>query len=278
MLGYVPRDRPQPCARRKPRLPPRRHHLRRILILGLAALALGTFTWRSGAPHAQAIDPGPAQIPALLLPAVAGCPVGVEVTVDPGPVQLPGIGLFIPPSAAGGGCAQGIAVMLDPGPVSTPGMAFGLPLNAADCAAGTAALNSILRALGGTPLPGTGGSAPPAGDACPDGTASMGGIQTAIIAVLSDPGPINCPRGTIRASDPGPIQRGRGTFVFADPGPAQCPPGTALLIQQDAAGTARGFLALFHPPSPNSPASLQLFQIVPAGVPGESLVHPPSPN
>jgi hypothetical protein len=36
-------------------------------------------------------------------------------------------------------------------------------------------------------------------------------------------------------------------------------------------------LALFHPPSPNLP-SLQLFQIVPSGVPGASLVKPPSPN
>jgi hypothetical protein len=153
-------------------------------------------------------------------------------------------------------------------------MTFGLPLNAADCADGTAALNSILTALGGTPLPGTGGSGPPTSDACPDGTAAMGGIQTAILAVMTDPGPIQCPGGTIRASDPGPVNRGRGTFVLMDPGPTQCPPGTALLIQQDAAGTARGLLALFHPPSPNSPPSFQLLRIVPRNIAGESMVDP----
>lgn len=255
--------------------------MRRILTLGLAALALATFTLHSGAQHALAAEPGPTSLPALLQPAVAGCPVGVEVTKDPGPVGLPGIALFIPPSAAGGGCAQGIAVMRDPGPVQTPGMAFGLPLNAADCAAGTAALNSILTALGGTPLPGTlpgtGGSGPPTTDACPDGTAAMGGIQTAILAVMRDPGPVNCPSGTIRSSEPGPISLGRGTFVLLDAGPIQCPLGTALLIQQDAAGSARGFLVLFRDPGKpgaglTRPASFQLSPFVP--VEGESSVDP----
>lgn len=241
--------------------------MRSLIIGGLAALAFAFAGWASAVQPARAANPGPQNF-ALLQPTNAGCPVGIEVTRDPGPV-----GMFIAPSASGGRCAPGIAVYRDPGPPSAPGMTFGLPLGAADCADGTATLNSILDALGGTPgVPGSGPPAAPASDPadpCPAGSAAMVGIENAIAAVESDPGPINCPAGSVAT---GPF--GRGTLVLKDPGPAQCPPGTTLAVVQNTVGTALGFLRVYTNPGPIGAPSSQLFFIVPSGIAGESWVQP----
>jgi hypothetical protein len=241
--------------------------MRSIIIGGLAALAFVLSGWVGGIQPARAVDPGPAQF-ALLQPTTAGCPAGVEVATNPGPIQM-----FIPPSASGGLCAPGITVSKDPGPGSAPGMTFGLPLNAGDCADGTATLNGILEALGGTPgVPGGGPAGGPTSDPadpCPAGTAAMAGIESAIVTAERQPGPSQCPAGSVAT---GPL--GRGTLVLKNPGPPSCPPGTTLGVVQDAAGTAWGFLTLVRPPSPNSPTSWEFDSITPSGMPGESMVMP----
>jgi hypothetical protein len=240
--------------------------MRSLIIGGLVALALAFSGWAGGIQSARAANPGPQNF-ALLQPTNAGCPTGIEVTSDPGPINM-----FIAPSASGGRCAPGIAVSVDPGPQQTPGMTFGLPLGAADCADGTATLNGILDALGGTPgEPGSGPPAAPASDPadpCPAGSAAMVGIENAIAAVESDPGPINCPAGSVAT---GPF--GRGTLVQHPPSP-NCPPGTTLAVAQNTVGTALGFLRVYTNPGPIGVPSSQLFLVLPSGIAGESWVQP----
>lgn len=106
------------------------------------------------------------------------------------------------------------------------------------------------------------------------GSLSITTIEQVIARVAVDPGPQQCPAGVVAtgAAATGGLLSARGTFVLINPGPQQCPPGTALAVRQDAAGTARGFLAVLVPAA-QLPA-VQLSAIVPTGTPGESRLWP----
>lgn len=243
--------------------------MRKFLGAGVAVLVAAA-TWTLGGGVTQAAQPGPQQS-GLLQPRAQGCPVGIELAKagDPAdPAEQVGMSLFVAPpdpASASDRCAPGLFVTVNPGPVQVPGSAFGLPLNAADCAAGSAALGGFLTELGGTPGPAPGGppgtapDAAPAG-ACPSGEALIGQIRT-IIGALT-PAPSTCPSGVVAAASLG---RADLTSVRLGGGAAGCPPGTLLAVVQGPSGTPNGWAWV-------NPGPVQ--RIEPSGVPGQSIVRP----
>ena len=149
--------------------------------------------------------------------------------------------------------------------MQTPGIVAQLPLNAADCAAGTASLQATADALGLVVPP-----PDPAAGPGPTGCASGDTLTAALVAVMANPGPIQCPAGIAVGVNPGPTQRlSPGTLVLVSPGPIQCPVGTGLALLPAVQGVVRGVLVLTNP----GPVQ-HVFRIVPGGVSGLGTVGP----